>query len=76
MMAFEKIKEYWNINPPVILKHPKNWNGVTITPLHNERKVLMPRYDSDFVSITPIHEETKSQTITRSFGDLLSEEVA
>ena len=72
---FDKLRNYWTLTPPVYLKHPKHFNGVCITPLHNEKKILMPRYDDEFVSITPIHEEKQVGSIQRTFGDLLAEEV-
>lgn len=73
---FDKFRNYWTLTPPVYLKHPKHFNGICVTPLHNEKKVLMPRYDDEFVSITPIHETETKPHITRAWGDLLAEEVA
>lgn len=73
--TFDKLREYWTVKPPVYLKRQPNFNGITVTPLHNEKKILMPRYDDEFVSITPIHEEKQVGSIQRTFGDLLAEEV-
>lgn len=74
--TFDKLREYWTVKPPVYLKRQPNFNGITVTPLHNEKKILMPRYDDEFVSITPIHETETKPHITRAWGDLLAEEVA
>lgn len=74
MRSFNKLRKYWTLKPPVYLKHQTNWNGVSITPEHEEKKVLHMIEDDDIIVITPIHEEPKG-TITRAFGDLLTEEV-
>lgn len=75
MSPIDRLWNYWNIPKPVRLLHQDSFNGVTITPKHSEKQVLrMPHYDDEFVSITPIHEE-KSQSIQRTFGDLLADEL-
>lgn len=74
MSPIDRLWNYWNIQKPVRLVHQDSFNGECITPLHTEKKVLMPKYDDEFVSITPIHEENKG-SIQRTFGDLLAEEV-
>ena len=37
---YNKLKKYWNIKKPTTLKHPKKWNGITITPTHNNNKKI------------------------------------
>ena len=76
MNPINRLWKYWNIQKPVRLIHQDRFNGECITPLHNEKKVLMPRYDDELVSITPIHEEESKPNIVRAWGDLLAEEVA
>lgn len=62
---------------PIPLKQNPNWNGEIITPEHCNKKVLKVSED-EIVCITPIHEDTQEQvygSITRTFGDVLSDEV-
>lgn len=73
-MIYSKLKNYWNIQKPVYLKRQANFDGVSITPEHNTKQVLKAQeVIEDVVVITPIHEEKGS--ITRTFGDLLAEEM-
>lgn len=74
MSPIDRLREFWTVTPPVRLVHQDSFNGECITPLHTEKKVLMPKNDDEIVSITPIHEENKG-SIQRTFGDLLAEEV-
>lgn len=74
MRSFNKLRKYWTLKPPVYLKHQTNWNGVSITPEHQNKQVLQPvELDDEIIVITPIHQEKGS--ITRIFGDLLAEEM-
>lgn len=75
MRAIDRIRKYWTVIPPVRLKRQPGFNGISITPLHAEKTVLMPRYEDDIVSITPIHEEESKPNIVRAWGDLLADEV-
>lgn len=74
MRSFNKLRKYWTLKPPVYLKHQTNWNGVSITPEHEQKRVLNKIEDDDIIVITPIHEETKG-SITRTFGDVLCDEM-
>lgn len=67
------IRKFWDIKPPRYLKPNKRWNGVTITPAHQQKQVLQT-IKKEVIVITPIHEEPQ-RTITRTFGDILSDEV-
>lgn len=70
-MVYQRLKKYWNIQKPIYLSHPKNWDGVSITSIHEEKKVLKVIDHDEIIVITPEHKGT----ITRAFGDLLTEEV-
>lgn len=72
--AMPRTWNYGNIQKPVRLIPQKGYDGVSITPEHEQKRVLNKIEDDDIIVITPIHEEPKG-TITRAFGDLLTEEV-
>lgn len=71
--VYSRLKEYWNIQKPVYLKHQSSFNGVSITPEHNTKQVLKAQeVIEDVVVITPVHSKG---SITRTFGDVLCDEV-
>lgn len=71
--VYNKLKEYWNIQKPVYLKRQANFDGVSITPEHNTKQVLKAQeVIEDVVVITPVHSKG---SITRTFGDVLCDEV-
>ena len=43
MSPIDRLREFWTVTPPVRLIPQPSFNGVTITPKHTEKKVLMPR---------------------------------
>ena len=73
MSPYQRLKKYWTITKPIYLKHPDHFDGVCITPEHEQKRVLNKIEDDDIIVITPIHEETKG-SITRTFGDVLCDE--
>lgn len=69
---YHKIKRFWDIKPPVYLKHNKRWDGVTVTPIHQEKQVLQTIQDEEeIIVITPVH----NRVITRAYGDVLKDEL-
>lgn len=75
--TYDFLDKYFTILIPQKIEKQPKWDGICITPIHNEKKVKSePIEEDDEYCITPIHEtEHKGQTITRAFGDLLPEEL-
>ena len=76
--TYDFLDKYFTILIPQKIEKQPKWDGICITPIHNEKKdMIKPIDEGDEYCITPIHETStkKGQTITRAFGDLLAEEM-